>query len=54
MNRAYDLTILISVLAVAISKSVPDDDDLALLAALLVQLGDSLATISIQREMPDK
>ncbi|MGI6728426.1 MAG: DUF6774 domain-containing protein [Anaerovoracaceae bacterium] len=47
--NACELTAAISTLAIAIANSIPDDDQLDLLASVLTQLGDTLATISIQR-----
>ena len=43
------LTTAVNTLAVAIAAQL-DDGDLALAAALLTQLGDTLATIAVQRE----
>ena len=43
------LTPAVNTLAVAIAAQL-DDGDLALAAALLTQLGDTLATIAVQRE----
>lgn len=43
------LTTAVNTLAVAIAAQL-NDGDLALAAALLTQLGDTLATISVQRE----
>ena len=42
------LTTAVNTLAVAIAEQL-SDDDLGLTAALLVQLGDTLATIAAQR-----
>ena len=42
------LTTAVNTLAVSIAGQL-NDDDLALLAAVLVQLGDTLATIAAQR-----
>lgn len=44
------LTTAVNTLAVAIAAQL-DDGDLSLVAALLTQLGDTLATISVQREL---
>lgn len=44
------LPIGVSALACAIAETISDPEDLALLAAVLVQLGDTLATIAVQRE----
>ena len=52
MSNCYDpltLTTAINTLAVALAGNL-DDDDLALAAAVLTQLGDTLATIAVQRE----
>lgn len=43
------LTTSVNTLAVAIASRL-NDADLGLAAALLVQLGDTLATIAVQRE----
>lgn len=43
------LTTAVSTLAAAIAAQL-NDSDLALAAALLTQLGDTLATIAVQRE----
>lgn len=39
----------IGALACLLAERVPDDDELALLAAVFTQLGDSLALIAVQR-----
>ena len=49
-----ELTAVISSLAVVIANSIPDDDELNLLSVVLTQLGDTLATISLQRELNKK
>lgn len=46
-----ELITLVSAIACAISKSCSDDDELALLAAIFSQLGDTLATIITKREL---
>ena len=43
------LTTAVNTLAVSIAARL-DDGDLALAAAILTQLGDTLATIAVQRE----
>lgn len=43
------LTTAVNTLAVSIAAGL-SDEDLGLLAAVLVQLGDTLATISVQRQ----
>lgn len=43
------LTTAVNTLAVSIAAGL-GDEDLGLLAAILVQLGDTLATISVQRQ----
>ena len=48
-----ELIVMISTLACAISKCCTDDE-LSLLSAVLTQLGDTLATIIISRELADK
>lgn len=44
------LTTAVNTLAVAIAGQL-DDEDLELAAAVLTQLGDTLATISVQRSL---
>jgi hypothetical protein len=44
------LTTAINTLAVAIAETL-SDDDLSLTAAMLTQLGDTLATIAVQRDV---
>ena len=39
----------LTALAVAIAREVPDPSDLALLSAMLVQLGDTLATLAASK-----
>lgn len=42
--------VMVSLLATALAEQIPDDAQLGLIAALFVQLGDTLATIAITRE----
>ena len=51
--NALELTSSISALAIAIACQV-NDDELDLLAAVFTQLGDTLATISVQRDICEK
>lgn len=44
------LTTAVNTLAVALANNL-DNDQLALAAAVLTQLGDTLATIAVQREL---
>ena len=44
-----ELTAVVSTLALVIANNVQNDDELDLLSAIFTQLGDTLATISIQR-----
>lgn len=44
----------ITALACAIAQQIDNNDDLALLSTVLVQLGDTLATISAQRALCNK
>ena len=46
---ALALTTAVSTLATAIAAQVQDTEELSLLAAVLVQLGDTLATIAVRR-----
>jgi hypothetical protein len=48
------LPVGVSALACAIAEQIKDNGDLALLAALLSQLGDTLATIVATRELCSK
>ena len=48
------LTSSITAIANAIACNTPDDDALSLLGAIFTQLGDTLSTISIQRDICDK
>lgn len=50
MENALGLTTSLSTLATAIACRL-EDEELALLAASLVQLGDTLATIAAQRAL---
>ena len=45
-----ELTTLVNTLSVAIAREM-NDDDLALVAALLTQVGDTLATIAVHRQI---
>lgn len=49
--RALELTLSISALANAIASTL-EDGEVALISSILVQLGDTLATILVQREAP--
>lgn len=49
-----ELTVLVSALAIAISNNISDDNDLGLLAAIFTQLGDTLGTIAVQRDLLNK
>lgn len=51
--NALELTSSITALANAIACQV-SDDELDLLAAVFTQLGDTLATISVQRDICEK
>ena len=46
-----ELTAAVSTLALVIANNVQNDNELDLLSAIFVQLGDTLATISTQRAM---
>lgn len=48
-----ELTVSISALASAIAAQL-SDDELSILAAVLVQLGDTLETIAVQRDICKK
>ncbi len=49
----YDLTASISALAISMSESM-SIDELVKYAAIFVQLGDTLATIAVYRELENK
>ena len=49
-----EITTSVTALANLIACNTPDDDELSLLGAIFTQLGDTLATISIQRAICDK
>ncbi len=51
--NALELTSSITALANAIACQI-SDDELDLLAAVFTQLGDTLATISVQRDICEK
>lgn len=51
--NACELTASVTVLANAISRKF-DNDELFLLASLLMQLGDTLVTIATQRNICEK
>ena len=51
--NALELTSSITALANAIACQI-SDDELVLLAAVFTQLGDTLATISVQRDICEK
>lgn len=48
------LPVSVSALACAIAEQIEDADELALLAALLTQLGDTLTTIAAVRAVSPK
>lgn len=47
----YELAAFITAAAVVVSKNIPDNDELGVLATSFTQLGDTLATIIAQREL---
>lgn len=49
-----ELTAAISALALAIANVIEDNDELDLVALVFTQLGDTLATISTQRDFCKK
>ena len=51
--NSNELVIFITSVSIIIADQFPDNDDLGLLAASLTQLGDTLATISTQRELQE-
>ena len=52
-NDALAFTTAVNTLAVAMARCL-DDSELALAAAVLTQLGDTLATIAVQRSLCSK
>ena len=50
--NALELTAAVTALANAIAQGL-SDNELALLASLFVQLGDTLATVAARRALPD-
>lgn len=48
--NACELPVAVSALAAALAQKL-NDEELGLLAAVLTQLGDTLATIAVQREI---
>lgn len=52
--NSCQLTVIVSTLAIAIADSIPNNDDLELLAASITQLGDTLSTISTQRALQER
>ena len=51
--NAMELTTTINTLSVAVSECL-DDDNLVLAAAIFTQIGDTLATIAVQRDICKK
>jgi hypothetical protein len=47
------LVAAITAIACAVAEEIEDDEELALLAAVLVQLSDTLNTIIVQRELSE-
>jgi len=47
--NACELTTMVTALANLLAQKLEDDDELAVFAAMTVQLGDTLETISAQR-----
>ena len=50
----YSLPVLVSALANTIAEQTPDDIELALLAAVFTQLGDTLTTILAFRALEEQ
>ena len=51
--NSYDLTAAVSALAISMSESM-SVDDLAMYAAIFLQLGDTLATIAVYRGLAEQ
>ena len=51
MAKETEITILVNALAVAIGNAGFDTDELAVIAAVFVQIGDTLATMATLRAL---
>jgi len=49
MLNPDELAVLVNTISVAIGDSIASTDELALLAAIFVQIGDTLSTMALQR-----
>lgn len=49
--RPEELVAFVTAIAVLISRSVPDNDELGVIALVFTQLGDTIATIVAQRQL---
>ncbi len=54
MMKPAELAILVNTLSVAIGKFDFTSDELALLGAIFVQIGDTLAAMALQMDMNNK
>ena len=54
MENALGLTTALSTLASAVACHIGSSEELALLAAALVQLGETLATVAAQRALQER
>ncbi|WP_037372687.1 DUF6774 domain-containing protein [Anaerovorax odorimutans] len=51
MKNPDELSAAVSAIALMISKNIPDDDDFAIIALSITQLGDTLETMAEQRAL---
>lgn len=49
--NSYELVTAITALAVSIAQDYPDNTELDVLGSIFVQLGETLETIALQREL---
>lgn len=51
--NSYELVAAITALAVSIAQDYPDNTELDVLGSIFVQLGETLETIALQRELEE-
>ena len=51
--NSYELVTAITALAVSIAQDYPDNTELDVLGSIFVQLGETLETIALQRELEE-
>ena len=54
MLRPAELAVLVNTLSVAIGSAGFTPEELAVIAAVLTQIGDTLTTMAAQRELTDR